>query len=223
MNAPERAPTEAVVVPLHSRRLERSETMMAALDGLSGLNLALEARERLSRGGGATVLGWAELAVAAVLLITTVAMLRGRRHFGRWVSGLAGIVLLLDGLSRTYGPKGHPSWALTLNGLVLLTMTGLAPRLEARRRARRVLRLDGEGIIYRRNRLRRFTVPRANIASLVIDGPTALVRTRNGGERRIDLGDLHNRDEAEAALRAWAAAAAVPVSDFRFSPPASNT
>ena len=211
VSTPERTPPpEAVVVPLRSRRMERAETMMAALDGVSALNLALEGRERLARGGGAAVLGWAELAVAAVLLVTAIAMLRGRRHLGRWVSGLAGIVLLLDGLSRTYGPKGHPSWALTLNGVVLLVLVLLAPRLAARREALRVLRLDGDGISYRRNRFRRFAVSRAEIAGIAIDDRSAVVRRRQGGERRIDLADLHNRDEAEAALRAWAAAHGVP-------------
>ena len=203
---------DAVVVPLHSRRMERAETMMALLDGISAINLALEARERLARGAGAAVLGWAELAVAAVLAAAAVAMLRGRRHFGRFVSGLAGVVLLLDGLSRTYGPKGHPSWALTLNGLVLLAVAALAPRLAARREALRVLRLDRDGISYRRNRLRRFAMARAEVAGLAIGERAAVLRARDGGERRIDLADLHNRDEAEAALRAWATAHDVPTS-----------
>ena len=209
MSTPDLAPPEAIVVPLHSRRMERAETMMALLDGVSAINLALEGRERLARGGAA-LLGWAELAVAAVLVATAVAMLRGRHHFGRFVSGLAGVVLLLDGLSRIYGPKGHPSWALTLNGLVLLAVAALAPRLAARREALRALRLDDTGISYRRTRFRRFAMPRAEIAGLAIDERAAVLRARDGRERRIDLGDLHNRDEAEAALRAWAAAHGVP-------------
>ena len=199
------------MVPLHSRRMERAETMMALLDGISAINLALEARERLARGAGAAALGWAELAVAALLVATAIAMLRGRHHFGRFVSTLAGVVLLLDGLSRTYGPKGHPSWALTLNGLVLLAVAALAPRLAARREALRVLRLDGDGISYRRNRFRRFALPRGEIAGLAIDARAAVLRARNGRERRIDLDDLRNRTEAEAALRAWAVAHDVPM------------
>ena len=225
MSAPETARGEAVVVvPLHSRRMERAETMMAGLDGVSALNLALEARERIARGGGAAALGWAELAVAAVLVAAAIAMLRGRPHLGRFVSGLAGIVLLLDGLSRTYGPKGHPSWALTLNGVVLLVMTALAPRIAARRDAARVLRLDGNGISYRRNRFRRFAIPLSEIAGVAIDERAAVLRVRDGRERRIDLADLHTRAEAEAALRAWAAANGVPIasrSELTALPPQS--
>lgn len=114
-------------------------------------------------------------------------------------------MLLLEGWSKTYGPKGHPSWALTLNGLVLLVMAVLAPRLAAFRAARRSLRLDG-GIAYRRNRFRRFAVTRDEVAALSFGDREAVLQTRDGRSFRIDLADLHNRDEVEAALRTWAAA-----------------
>jgi hypothetical protein len=205
------ATAEAVVVPLSSRRGEKVERVQAAIDGVSAVMLALEARERLARGGGAAALGWAELAVAALLAAATIAMLRGRSHFGRWVSALAGLVLLLEGLSKTYGPKGHPSWALTLNGLLLLAMAAMAPRFEAWRARRRVLRLDDEGISYRRSRLRAFEVRRGDVASVAIGETLALVRTRGGRERRIDLADLHDRSEVVAALGAWSAAHGIEV------------
>lgn len=204
------AAADAVVVPLRFRRHDRAEMALAALDGVSSINLALEARERLARGGGAAALGWAELAVAALLAAATVAVLRGRRRFGRWVSGLAGIVLLLDGLSKTYGPKGHPSWALTLNGLLLIALALIAPRLEARRASRRVLRLAGDGITYRRNRWQGFAVRREDVVALSIGERDAALRLRDGGEHKIDLAGLHDRSEAEAALRAWAATHDVP-------------
>lgn len=201
---------DAVVVPLRFRRHDRAEMVLAAIDGVSSINLALEARERLARGGGAALLGWAELAVAALLAAATVAMLRGRRHFGRWVSGLAGVVLLLDGLSKTYGPKGHPSWALTLNGLLLIALAAIAPRLEARRASRRMLRLDADGIAYRRSRWSGFAVRREDVVALSIGERDALVRLRDGAERKIDLAGLHERGDAETALRNWAAAHDVP-------------
>ncbi len=210
MNTPSDPHPGAVVVPLRYRRHDRAEMALAAIDGLSAVNLALEARARLARGGGAAALGWAELAVAVLLAAATVAMLRGRRHFGRWVSGLAGVVMLLDGLSKTYGPKGHPSWALTLNGLLLIGLAAIAPRLEARRAARRVLRLDGGGLTYRRNRWSGFAVRREDVVALSIGERDAVVRLRDGGERKIDLAGLHERGEAETALRDWAAAHDVP-------------
>jgi len=184
---------------------------MALVDVISALTLAGAARERLDRGGGAAAIGWAELAVAALLVLATVAMLRRRGALAGWTGGLAGGVLLLEGLSKIYGPKGHPSWALTLNGVVLVVASALGPRLAARRKARRALRLSDGGLAYRRSRMRRFTLSRAEVDSLTLDPTHAIVRTTAGDERRIDLADLHNRADVEAALRTWAAAQGVPV------------
>jgi hypothetical protein len=192
-----------VVVPLASRRLERLETMQALVDAVSAFTLGVQARERLDQRGPMAVFGWAELAIALLLVAATVALLGRRRRYGRWISALGGIMLLLEGWSKTYGPKGHPSWALTLNGLALLVLAALAPWIETRRAARRVLRLDG-GVTYRLNRFRGFQVARHDVAALSIGEPAALVRTRDGRTLRIDLADLRNREEVEAALRAWA-------------------
>jgi hypothetical protein len=191
--------------------MARVVLMQGLIDALSSLNLALEAGERLSRGGRGALLGWAELLVAAFLVAATLAMLRGHARFGRWVEGLAGAVLLLDGLSKTYGPKGHPSWALTLNGLVLIGIGALAPQLEARREARRGLRLDDGGLTYRRNRWRRFVVARGDIREVAIGPRDALVHTTDGRSLRIDLTDLRNRAQVERGLREWATATGVPL------------
>jgi hypothetical protein len=210
-----------VVVPLASRRRERAERMQALLDGISGVTLALQARERLGRGGPAAALGWAEIAVAVLLVATAVALVRGRHHLGRWVSALAGVVLLCEGIAKTWGPKGHPSWALTLNGLVLLAMTALAPVLEARRARLWALRLDGAGLSYRRGLFRRFAVRREQIARVEINARAAHVRLRNGRGLRLDLADLHNHDELEAALRKWAAAVDIEIADGAVAAPAT--
>jgi hypothetical protein len=201
---------EPIVVPLHSRGLERAERATSLVDAVSALNLGLAARSRLGAGGGAEALGWAELAVSAGLVVAAVLVAKGRASFGRWISALAGLVLLLEGMSRIYGPKGHPSWALTFNGVVLLAMAAAAPWLEQRRRARRFLRLDDEGAEYRRNRLRSWSVRRADVVACKIGANEALLRTGNGKTLRVDLADLHNRDDATAALRSWAAAHAIP-------------
>jgi hypothetical protein len=204
---------DAQVIPLESRRLERAERMTALVDGVSALTIALEARERLARGGPAAALGWAELGVAALLVVTAVLVVRGRSELGRWVSGLAGVVLLLEGVSKTWGPKGHPSYALLLNGLVLLAVAGAAPWLDGRRRALRVLRLDDDGVGYRRNRFRRFSARREEIARVTLDGRAAILHARDGGTHRIDLADLHNADAARDALVAWASSHGVPIGD----------
>jgi hypothetical protein len=199
------------ILRLESRALERAERVGALIDGFSAVSLALEARERLDGGGPTSVLGGAEILVAGLLVVVAVLALRGRSEYGPWVSGLAGVVLVLEGLSKTWGPKGHPSWALVLNGAVLLALAARAPWFDERRRARRVLTLDDDGVAFRRNRFRRFTLRREDTARLTLDTGEAVFHTRDGRPRRIDLADLHNAAEVSAAIRAWASEHAVPI------------
>jgi hypothetical protein len=201
---------EPIVVPLHSRALERAEKGMSLVDAVSALNLGFAARDRLGAGGGAAALGFLELAVSVALLVAAVLVVTGRASFGRWISALAGVVLMLEGMSRMYGPRGHASWALTLNGVALLAVAIAAPWLEKRRRARRFLRLDDDGAQYRRNRLRFWRVSRADVVYCAIGTDEAVFHTTRGRTFRVDLADLHNRDEASAALRSWAAAHGIP-------------
>jgi hypothetical protein len=109
--APPPVPIPApLVIPLASRRLERAETAQALIDGVSAVTLALEARERLGHGGGGAALGWAELAVAALLVGVAATVVRGRAHFSRWVSALAGVVLLLEPRWRRMVRQSAPGW-----------------------------------------------------------------------------------------------------------------
>lgn len=199
-------------MPLHSRRLERAERLTSLVDAISGLTLGFAAWERIGRGGGAAMIGWAELAVSAALLVAAVLVAVGNRAVGRWIGVFAGLVFLLEALSRIYGPKGRPSLAHALNGIVLMSLAYLGPWLEDRKRARRILRLDDHGVSYRRNRLRSWYVPRVHLVRCWIGADEAVLYTRDGRERRIDLADLHNRAEVEAALSAWTAAHGVPTS-----------
>jgi hypothetical protein len=204
---------EAVVVPLQSRRLERAERLTSLVDAISGLTLGFAAWERIGRGGGAAALGWAELAVSAALLVAAVLVAMGNGAVGRWIGLFAGLVFLLEALSRIYGPKGRPSLAHALNGIVLMAVAYLSPWLEERRRARRMLTLDDHGVSYRRSKLRgNWYVPRVHLVRCSIGADDAVLYTHDGRERRIDLADLHNRAEVENALIAWAAAHGVPAS-----------
>lgn len=201
------------MVPLHSRRLERAERLTSLVDAISGLTLGFAAWDRIGRSGGAAALGWAELAVSAALLVAAVLVALGHREVGRWIGVFAGTVFLLEGVSHIYGPKGRPSLAQALNGIVLLALAYLSPWLEQRRRVRRILTLDDHGVSYRRRKLRgNWYVPRVSLLRCWIGPDEAVLYTRDGRERRIDLADLHNRAEVEAALSAWAAAHGVPMS-----------
>lgn len=219
MSTPEQAthehdPAAAIVVQLHSRKMERAERLASLVDAISGITLGFAAWERIGRGGGAAMLGWAELAVSAALLVAAVLVAIGNDKVGRSISVFAGLVFLLEAMSRIYGPKGRPSLAHALNGIVLMGLAYLDPWLHDRKRRRRLLRFDAGGVSFRRNRLRRWFVPRTEIVRWSIERDEALLHTRDGGARRIDLADLYNRDEAAAALRAWGAAYAIPGDDM---------
>ncbi len=215
--------TSPVVIQLSSRRVERIQRMSVALDGISAINLAVEARDRLGRGGGTSVFGWVELGVAALLAVATVMLVRGRAALARWVDGLAGAVMLLDGFGRAFEPHRHIGWPLVLNGVALLGVAVAAPWIDARRSSRRTLRLDGDALAYRRFRFRRFTVPRAEISGLVFAPDQVSIHTRSGRPRRINLADLHNRDEVETALRTWASSWGVPVDEATAVAPGDGT
>lgn len=204
----------AIVVQLHSRRIERAERLTSLVDAISGITLGFAAWERIGRGGGAALLGWAELAVSAALLVAAVLVAIGNAKVGRSIGVFAGLVFLLEAVSHIYGPKARPSLAQALNGIVLMALAYLGPWLQDRKKRQRLLRFDYSGVSFRRNRFRRWLVPRSEIVRWSIERDEALLHTRDGGARRIDLADLYNRDEAAAALRAWGAAYAIPGDDM---------
>ena len=210
---------------LRDKRARLLERVQLVQEGSGALLLFSAGTSGLEQHSG-QILSAVQIALAGALLVSIARELwqlrsaepaEHKQHPGArigWVNLFAGLALVLEGVQKIGAGSKLIHWPYFLQAMISLGFAFFGDRFERFRARWRVLRLDGTGMHFRLNVIRRFHVARSDIASLEIDGRRATVLTHAGRRRRIALVRLENAAEVEAALRAWAKAAGVPVADL---------
>lgn len=162
------------------------EALLFAAECTAGAALAVvivrEARQRFRKGG------------------------EERAHGRNWVSLFAGAVLLLDWYLGVRGGGKLVSPSLIAAGIAFLQ-----PRLDARARRHRALRITRDGLDLRLGRLRRLHARWRDVLRVEESGRELRLVLTDGGVRRISLRRVINREQVvQAALEAGREHACAP-------------
>ena len=195
--------TDTVSVPLHSKRRARADALQHLQHAIPAFGLAITGLQALAAGAHGFELG---LAIAEVVT-STMLVAAAARHLRHphsaphqrieWVTLFAATMLFTEAAEKFHatGRLWTPQ-TLTALATVVVAFTG------RRRQRRRMLSLSPERFIISRGPFRKkLSAPWGDIASIEIHEREALICTRDGGRRRLDLSDLENRSDVVAAMR----------------------
>jgi hypothetical protein len=217
---------DSIVVPLRSIRQRKALALQKLNHAIPAFGLLLAGKQAIAEGGHGFgfYLGVFELVSAAALIVLTIRELRSaivpvrstshapigtaehvaghaEHHGVDWVDIAAGFVLVAEALEHWH-TTGHVPRPTVLTALVTFALGLLHGRLKGRVRQRRVLRLDDAGIAIagRPFKARRIEARWADVQSIDIGDRWAVVTTRAGRQRRLDLADLETARDVRAAL-----------------------
>jgi hypothetical protein len=202
-----------LIVPLHSRRRARLGVGQKLQHVIAGGTLFLSGVQSLSSGaeGLERALAVAGMATAALLFAAFVRSLRpatGRAahaahashgHGVDWVDIFAAGVLFAEAAEKWHS-RGHIWRPETLAALATLGIGLFHGRLAARKERQRSLRVNGEGVVVRRRFFGSFTSTWRDLAEITLTDREAVLRRRDGKQRRLNLADLENASDVRAAL-----------------------
>ncbi len=217
--------TEAIVVPLHSRRRQRAALVQKLQHAIPGAVLLFAGLQTLGEAphGAELAVAVFEVAASVLLLGSMVKTLRANRHLLRrsppgpeqpdhhaahhahhgvdWADLFAAAVLVAEGLERTM--HGHHFPRPTILSAVLLALLGLLHgRLAHFAQARRALRVTADELIVpgRPFKVRKLHAAWSTLRSIEIGERWAVITTRAGRVRTLDLHDLEGESHVRAAL-----------------------
>jgi hypothetical protein len=208
--------TPSLIVHLQSRRRARAQVVQKLQHALPATVLLPDGLARLAGGPGGFgyLLGAAEVAVSALVIVSMFLAIRGIRggkapapaasHDGNghgvdWIDIMLAALLATEAIVHRE-ETGHLPRPTIVLAAVMLLFGLLHGRIAARAGARRALRITADGVSMSGRFFRRLTATWAEIASLDIGTTEATLTTRDGRRQRLDLADLVNTDEARAAL-----------------------
>jgi hypothetical protein len=208
-------PSEAIVVPLRSKRLERAKAVQKLNHAVPALGLLFAGQQAIARGheGIGFYLGLFELASAFVLIALTLRELRRvlrpsqhaqpthHVHGIDWVDIAAGFVLVAEALEHWH--VTHHVQRPTLLSAIATFALGLSHgRIAAARARKRVLRVDDNGIFVagRPFKVRKLDVRWSEVASVEVAERWGVITTRSGRARKLDLPDLEGEQHVRHAL-----------------------
>ena len=205
--------TDAISVPLRSRRRERALAVQKLQHAVPAFGLMLAGTQAIRDGehGFALALAVFEILTSAVLLVTMVRALRAARrpasppgaHAGHasvdWVEIFAGFVLVAEALERWH-LKHHIARPTILTAIVTFGLGLSHGRIAAFRARRQALRVNDSGIYVGGRPFGAFRATWDELSSIAIEKRYARIRTRTGRERRLDLDDLEGADEVRRVL-----------------------
>ena len=199
------------VVPLRSRRAKRAAVAQQLQHVVASAGLLFSGLQSLSSGAHGPELGLAVagIATSGLLIATFVRTLRlqapahGRGHAHRvdWMEIWAAGVLLAEAAERWYTRHHFPGPQLT-TAAATLGIGLFHDKVAARRERRRSLRLTPDHLFVGRNRFSHFTAKWDDIAAIAVTDREAIIRTKQGRRRRLNLADLENASEVREALQA---------------------
>jgi hypothetical protein len=215
---------ESLVVPLRSRRQQRAVMVQKLQHAVPGCVLLAAGLQTLGEGPHGTELGMAifEVAASALLLGSMARTLHASRHLLRrsgsthhphlahhahhgieWADLFAAAVLIAEGLERKM--HGHHFPRPTILAAATLTVLGLMHgRIQHFAQARRSIRVT-DGALFvpgRPFKARRIHATWGELASIEVGERWAVITTRAGRVRKLDLSDLEGEAHVRAALLA---------------------
>jgi hypothetical protein len=200
-----------VSVVLVSRRRQRALLLQKVEHAVPSVALLLDGAGALSRGvnGPALALAGAEV-VASVLVVASIARelmrLRGpaadphHAHGIDWIDVFLSVMLATEAYAH-WQETGHVRRPTVLLAALMLGLGLSHSWIAAFHARRRALRITPDGLTVGGRFFTRFTAAWPDIARIDIEPGRACIVTRDGRERRIDLGDLENHHEVRQALQ----------------------
>jgi len=206
-------PSVDVVVPLHSRRLQRALAVQKLNHAVPTIGLIAAGAQALRHGaqGFELALAIVEIVTSAFLIGSLVRSIRAarasrvtaQRHHGHgidWVDIWAAGVLFAEAGERWH-LHHHVARPIILNGLLTLALGLAHGRMTAFRQRRRSMRLTADGIDVPGKPFMAFRARWKDIAAVRVSKTSAEIHTRRGQVRRLDLLDLENAAEVRVALQ----------------------
>jgi hypothetical protein len=208
--------SDPIVIPLRSKRQRRGLAIQKLNHAVPAFGLLLAGTQALAGDGHGFgfYLGIVEIASAATLIVLTIRELRGAlgsrpsgsvphtEHHGiDWVDIAAGSVLVTEALEHWH-ETGHVPRPTLLTAAATFALGLSHGRIRARAGSRRVLRVDAGGIAIsgRLFKARRLQAVWRDLQSIEIGQRWAVVTTRAGQQRRLDLTDLETEGAVRCAL-----------------------
>jgi hypothetical protein len=202
-------------VPLRSQRRERAQALQKFQHAIPAVPLLFAGLQTFQAGapGFALALAVFELATSALLLGTMVREIRAMRrskvhppngHHGHqgvdWIEIFAAGVLTAEVLEHWHLTH-HIRRPAVLTAILSLGMGLFHGRIKRFSEGRRVMRVEEEGIhIGGRPFFKAFRASWTDVASIDVGERRAVIRTRDGRKRTLNLADLHDAGEVRAAL-----------------------
>ena len=210
---------DSIDVPLRSKRQRRARTVQKLNHAIPALALLVAGAQAVGGGerGFGFYLGVFEVASAVALIVLTARELRSvlhpkqphqpehpardEHHGVDWVDIAAGFVLVAETLEH-WRTTGHIQRPTVLTAAVTFAMGLLHGRVHSFTGRRRTLHVTEDGIDIPRRpfKARRLQATWAELQSIEVGPRWAVVTTRAGRVRRVDLHDVEHEEAARAAL-----------------------
>jgi hypothetical protein len=206
--------SSAIVVPLRSKRQRRAQAVQKLNHAIPAFGLLVAGQQAVAGGhaGFGFYLGIFELISAGALIVLTArelrAALRSPEHSTHhvhgvdWVDIAAGFVLVAEALEHWHLTH-HVSRPTILSAAITFAFGLSHGRLAAARARKRVLRVDADGISIagRPFKARKLEAAWRDVQAIDVGDRYAVVSTRGGRPRRIDLSDVEAESHVRGALQ----------------------
>ncbi|MEO8452708.1 MAG: hypothetical protein ABI647_23145 [Gemmatimonadota bacterium] len=204
--------SDALIVPLHSRRLRRAQALQKSQHAIPAAGLLVTGVQSLAQGatGVALLLAIAEIVTSGVLILTLLRTLR--RHFRPSSPGAASHGHSVDWseiwAASMFAAEAWERWQShhhVARPIILMAAVTLVLGLNHERVARNAVRrrsliLADDDLTVGGPPWRRFRVRWADLADISITPSTARLRSVTGKTRNISFEDLENAADVRAAL-----------------------
>ena len=207
--------SEHLIVPLRSKRQKVAQSLQKLNHVIPAMGLFAAGQQALREGhaGFGFYLGVFEIVSSAALVVLFIREFRSAvrpahpahpshpAHGIDWVDIAAGFVLVAEVLEHWHLTH-HIRRPMVLTALVTFGLGLFHGRLVERRSRTRVLRVDETGIFVggRPFKVRRLQAAWPDVASIDVGPRWAVITTRTGRSRTLDLPDLEEEVGARAAL-----------------------
>lgn len=202
-------PQAPIVVAMQSRRRERALLAQKLQHLIPALPLLFQGAAALA--SGVAGFGWwlavGELVTSVLLFVTVIRTILHYRadaaphgaHGVDWAHVWAAGVLLAEAGERWH-LHHHLARPIILTAIVTLALGLFHGRIAARTGHRRSLRVDDSGVALGKRPFGMFRAAWGDLDGIDFAGRDAVIRTRGGAVRRINLADVRNEADVRRAL-----------------------